>query len=425
MTTTDNRVFYGWFIIAASALGICFGYVGTTVYAFSAFTLPLSEEFGWSRGAISLGMTFAHTTAIIVTPLLGILIDKRGVRSPLLISTIFFGLILCLFRYLNQNVWLFYIGMTVLTALGSGTSSVTYVRLLVTWFDRKKGLALALGISGAGVGALILPPLVSRIIELSGWRNAYLTLGAINLLIVLPVLFLVVRNSPGDVNSYPDGDARAASRARSALERQGLSFKQSLRTATFWKLTVATLLLGMALNGAISQLIPLLVDRGVDRPSAGNLASLLGLSIIVARLCAGYLLDRWHAPFVAAGLLICPLIGFAGLAMAPGATVAALTILSIGIGLGLEFDALGYFCAHYFGRVALGRIYGSLFVIFSIGGAVGSSLAGYSYDVFRSYVPMLIFGAVATFIAVLFTASLGRQSFEATHLVGAESPERS
>jgi MFS family permease len=410
--TAANKIFYGWFIIAVSALGICFGFVGTTVYAFSAFTLPLTEEFGWSRGAISLGMTFAHTTAIIVTPLLGILIDKRGVRNPLLISTFFFGTILCLFRFLDENVWLFYVGMTALTALGSGTSSVSYVRLIVTWFDRKKGLALALGISGAGAGALILPPLVTHIIALSGWRNAYLALGAINLLVVLPVLFMVVRNSPADVDSYPDGEPprQSENRARSSLEHQGLTFKECIRTATFWKLTVATLLLGMTLNGAISQLIPLLVDRGVDRPSAGNLASLLGLSIIVARLCAGYLLDRWHAPFVAAALLCCPLLGFATLAVAPGPTSAALTILSIGIGLGLEFDALGYFCAHYFGRVALGRIYGSLFVIFSIGGALGSSLAGYSYDIFRSYVPLLTFGAIATLIAVLFTASLGRHT---------------
>jgi MFS family permease len=96
--------------------------------------------------------------------------------------------------------------------------------------------------------------------------------------------------------------------------------------------------------------------------------------------------------------------------MAPGETSAAITILAIGIGLGLEFDALGYFCAHYFGRVAMGRIYGTLFTIFSIGGALGSSIAGFSYDRFHSYVPMLLFGTLATFVAVVFTASLGRHS---------------
>jgi sugar phosphate permease len=409
MSATASRAFYGWYIIAASAVGICFGYVGVTVYAFSAFTLPLSDEFGWSRGAISLGMTCAHVTAMIVTPLLGVLIDKRGVRNPLLVSTVCFGVILCLFYYLRSQIWVFYLGMVLLTALGSGTSSVSYVRLLVTWFDRKKGLALALGVSGAGVGALILPPLVSRIIEQGGWRSAYLVLGIINLVLVVPVIFLVVRNSPAEVGSYPDGEmpAHADERARNAIYQQGLTLRECSRTATFWKLTVASLLLGMALNGAISQLIPLLVDRGVPRSGAGNLASLLGLSIIIARLGAGYLLDRFHAPFVSAALLTCPLLGFICLAFVPDPTIAAFTIVSIGIGLGLEFDALGYFCAQYFGRLALGRIYGTLFVIFSVGGAVGSYLAGLSYDVFSSYTALLICAGIATFVAVAFTASLG------------------
>lgn len=405
----ERNIFYGWFIIGASAVGICFGYIGTTIYAFSAFTLPLTDEFRWSRGAISLGMTLAHATTMIVTPLLGILIDKKGVRSPILVSTVCFGGILCLFYFLNENIGWFYLGMVLLTALGCGTSSVSYVRLLVTWFNRRKGLALALGVSGAGVGALILPPLVSWIIERGGWRDAFLALGLINLLLVAPVIYLVVRNNPADVNSYPDGELpkQDEGQAPLAIYPRGRAFEECIRTATFWKLAVATLLLGVALNGTVSQIIPLLVDRGVARRSAGDLASLLGLSVIIARLGTGYLLDRFHAPFVAAGLLMCPVLGFLGLAIAPGETVAALTLVSFGIGLGLEFDALGYLCVQYFGHAALGRIYATLFVLFSIGGAAGSYLAGYSYDLFSSYTALLFCGAVATFIAVAFTAALG------------------
>jgi sugar phosphate permease len=411
MSGAGRRVFYGWYIIAACVLGICFGFVGVTIYAFSAFVLPLTDEFGWSRGAISFGITLAHVTAAVVLVPLGMLIDRKGVRGPLLVSTFLFGCILCLFYFLNSHIALFYAGMVTLTALGSGTQSVSYVRLIVTWFDRKKGLALALGVSGAGVGALILPPLVSWIIRQSGWRTAYLALGLINLVLILPLLFFIVRNSPADINSYPDGvppaaaDGRAAPRA---IEQQGRRFTECIRTPVFWKLAAATLLLGLSLNGSISQIIPLLVDRGVARHDAGNLAALLGLSVIISRLIAGSLLDRFHAPFVAAVLLLCPVLGFAGLAFLSGPTAAALTLVAVGIGLGLEFDALGYFCAHYFGRLALGTIYSALFVLFTIGGAIGSYFAGYSFDLFKSYTPLLACSAVITFIAVLFTASLGR-----------------
>lgn len=409
MSVAERKVFYGWYVVAASALGICFGQIGSAIYVFSAFTLPLSDEFGWTRGAISLGTTLTHATTLVATPVLGILIDRKGVRYPILVSTLLFGGILILFHFLTRDILLFYAGMVLLTALGCGTSSVTYVRLIVSWFDRRKGLALALGVSGAGLGALILPPLVTWIIRHEGWRDAFLALGLINLVLVAPVIYLVVRNRPEDVGSGPDGVPLTQERARPDPLICGPArvYSDCLRMPAFWKLAAATLLLGISLNGTVSQLIPLLVDRGVPRHSAGDLASILGLAVIIARLGTGHFLDRFHAPFVAAGLLVCPALGFLGLAILSGKTIAALALISFGIGLGMEFDVLGYFCAQYFGRPMVGRVYATMFVLFSIGGAAGSYLAGYSYDLFSSYVVLLLCGAVATFMAVGFTASLG------------------
>ncbi len=356
--------------------------------------------------------TFVYATTIVALPLVGILIDQKGVRRPLLISTFCFGAMLCVFYFLDRDIRHFYLGMVLLAVLGSGTQSISYVRLIVAWFDRRKGLALALGISGAGLGALILPPLVTHIIQIGGWRLAFLALGIINLVVVFPVVFFVVRSRPSDLNLYPDGASAPPGEATARLsgEESGYGFMEAIRTTTFWKLAVATLLLGIALNGIVSQIIPLLVDRGVARPHAGNLAALLGLSVIVSRLGAGYLLDRFPPPLIAAGLLICPVVGLGALAAIPGEAAAAFMLVALGIGLGLEFDALGFFCVHYFGRVSLGRIYGTLFVLFNIGGALGSYFAGHSYDAFSSYVALLIGAAIATLAAALLTASLGSNS---------------
>jgi hypothetical protein len=96
--------------------------------------------------------------------------------------------------------------------------------------------------------------------------------------------------------------------------------------------------------------------------------------------------------------------------MVPGETSAALMLIALGIGMGLEFDALGFFCVHYFGRIALGRIYGTLFVLFNVGGAVGSYSAGHSYDLFSSYVNFLMAASATTLAAALLTAWLGPRS---------------
>ncbi|MDR2215201.1 MAG: MFS transporter [Nevskiaceae bacterium] len=409
MTTTNNNgTFYGWYIIAATAVGICFGYVGTMIYAFSTFVLPLEEELGWSRGAISFGLTLSNWSMLLSAPLVGLLADKKGVRAALLPSTLCFGVLLCSFYFLTGNLWHFYASMIALTVLGSGTASIAYVRLLVTWFDKRKGLALALGTSGAGVAAIVLPPAVSYVISTAGWREAYLALGGINLVLVLPLIYFVIRNSPADVNSFPDGIANTGAAAPADVNQIGRSFEQCLRTGAFWKLAIATMLLGAMLNGTTSQMVPLLVDKGLDRAEAAGLASLLGVSIIIARLVSGYLLDRFHAPFVAGLFLLCPAIGFTCLAIAPSHITAAITVISVGIGLGMEFDALGYLCTQYFGRRALGRIYGLLFVVFNIGGGVGVFFAGHSYDAFTSYTPALFVGASLSVLAVLFIASLGK-----------------
>ena len=411
MRTGNSRIFYGWFIIVAVALGMCFGYVGTIIYAFSSFVLPLTEEFGWSRGAISLGLTMSNITMMASAPIIGMLIDKKGVKWVLLPSTVLFGTVLCSFYFLTGSLWHFYLLMITLTALGSGTASIAYVRLLVTWFDKKKGLALALGTSGAGIAAILLPPLVGHVIQTAGWRDAYLLLGGINLIFVVPLIFFVIHNTPAMKGMYPDGAAPRAELDKNAVSDisvTGFSFQESIHRPVFWKLALATLLLGMALTGAISQLVPLLVERGIPRAGAGKLASLVGVSIIISRLITGYLLDRFHAPFIAGIILIFPVVGFAALALAPSDTVAALTIVSIGIGLGLEFDALGYFCTQYFGRVALGKIYGLLFVIFNIGGGVGVFFSGHSFDYFSSYTVALLGGACVTSLALLFTVSLGK-----------------
>lgn len=405
---TDKKIFYGWYIIPISALGLCFGYPGAFIFGFSSFILPLTEEFGWSRSAISLGITVSNIAMIGVMPMLGYLIDRKGTKNILFPATILFGLIMCSFFFLS-GIWQFYALILALTILGGGASTISYVPLLASWFDKRKGLAIGLGVSGAGVGAMVVPPLVNLVQEQAGWREAYLTLGAINLLIVAPLVFFIVRNKPADIGSYPDGvsPSEEAREAASIINRTGYLFNETLRTRHFWQLALATLLLGMALTGSVSQLVPTLVDRGLTRSEAANAMSLLGVAIIAARILSGYMMDKFHAPYVASGFLTITCLGFLSLALLPSNVTALFIIIAIGIGLGVEFDVLGYFCAQYFGRVSMGKNYGVMYVIFNIGGATGVYLAGLSYDITASYYSALIGGAMLTFIAIAITVLLG------------------
>lgn len=410
MTNQGNKLFYGWYIIIASTIGICFGYVGSVVYAFSSFIMPLSEEFGWSRGAISFGLIISNTVMVFVVPTVGILIDRKGVKNILLPATIGFGVMLCSFYLLTNNIWYFYIIIALLTVFGGATASISYVRLLMTWFDKKKGLALGLGLSGAGISAMTLPGLIHRIIEYAGWREAFVTLGAVNLFVIAPIIYFIIRNKPSDVGAFPDGvgASDADDKAMRDIYQKGYSVYEAIRTPYFWKLLVGTTLFGAVLTGAVSQLIPLLVDVGLTRGEAIKFAPFLGISIISSRILAGYLLDRFHAPFISAGFLLLPVIGFTSLALAPSEVTAFMAIVGLGAGLGLEFDVIGFFCVQYFGRPALGRMYSILFVGFGLGGGTGSYLAGHSYDITSSYQLALLVASVMASVGIVIIATLGR-----------------
>ncbi|MBL4801077.1 MAG: MFS transporter [Emcibacter sp.] len=412
MTFQDKKIFYGWYIVVASTIGICFGYVGSVVYVFSSFIMPISDEFGWGRGDISFGLIISNVIMVVVVPTVGILIDKKGVKNILLPSTIGFGIALCSFYFLTDNIWYFYSIIAILTIFGGATASISYVRLIMTWFDQKKGLALGLGLSGAGLSAMFLPSLVHKVIDAAGWREAFVTLGAINLLVVVPIIYFFMYNQPSDKGQLPDGrdiveTDEAASSVREIYQR-GYTVQEALRTSYFWKLLVGTTLFGAILTGAVTQLIPLLVDVGLTRGEAVKMASFLGISLISSRILAGYLLDRYHAPFVSAGFLLLPVIGFASVALMPNNITAFMATVGLGAGLGLEFDVIGFFCVQYFGRPVLGRMYSFLFVGFGLGGGLGSFFAGRSYDLTSSYQTALLMASAVALVGIIVIATLGR-----------------
>jgi MFS family permease len=138
----------------------------------------------------------------------------------------------------------------VLGIVGNGTTQMGYSRAVSTWFDKRRGLALALLMAGVGTGAMVFPPIAQALIAGYGWRAAYIVLGLLVLLLGLPLTALFVRERPRDNVER-----------RTVLD--GLTVAQGLRSRTFWIL-IATLLLNSAsMNGAITHLSPLLTDRGV------------------------------------------------------------------------------------------------------------------------------------------------------------------
>jgi predicted MFS family arabinose efflux permease len=398
----------GWRVVLAAYFGVMVSFGSLLVFTFSIFLKPLSAEFGWSRESISAAFGFAAITVAICSPPLGSLLDRYGPRRLILPCMAVFGVAFASLGLLTPRLFHLYATFVLLGVVGNGTTQMGYSRAVSTWFDRRRGLALALVMAGVGTGAMLLPPLAQTLIHSYGWRAAYGLLGALVLLFGLPLTALFVRERP-----------RAPGSA--ALELEGLTVAQGIRSRSFWIL-IATLFLGsMSVNGAITHLSPLLTDRGVSAATAALAASALGLASFCGRLLTGFLLDRFFGPRVGLCLLLITALGIFLLSLARSAPAGIAAAMLIGLGLGAEADITPYLLTRYFGLRSFSTLYGFTWSAYALAGAIGPVVMGRAFDVTGSYAALLVLLATATALSAglyLFLPKYPRMSSTLTTIAG-------
>jgi MFS family permease len=401
------RVFYGWWIVAASSLCISANPGQFALAALGMFVVPLGAEFGWSRGAIMLSLTFFTIALAVATPVVGRLVDVYGARHVMMPSLFVFGALLIGVGAGVAQLWHLWLGYFAIGTLAAGANAVPHLRIVSAWFDRRRGLALGLVMAGGGLGNAYMPPLVHWVMEHGTWRHAYAVLGTINLAVMLPLAFLVMRESPRPMGLRPDG-AAAPSLSVSADPATGRSAREAMATPIFWALFALFVLASFGLYGALAHLLAMLTDRGMPRAQAALVASVVGWAILAARIVVGLLFDRFHAARIGA---LCFLLSAAGLAhLAGGAADATVYLSAIGLGvsLGAEVDLLAFLAGRYFGLRCFGQIYGLLFAAFLIGTGTGPVAFGAAFDLTGSYRTILWIGVASLLLAAGLSLGLPR-----------------
>lgn len=176
------------------------------VPTFGVFLKPLSQEFGWSRTQISLAFSLFTLGATITLPLIGRLVDRFGARKVIVSATLLFGLGVLSLSFLSAHLWHFYAVYLFLGIVGSGTTPVPYTKVISRWFDRQRGLALGLAAATFSVSASLMPPVTQVLIAAVGWRHAYEILGLLAMAITVPVVVLLLKESPQMMGLAPDGE---------------------------------------------------------------------------------------------------------------------------------------------------------------------------------------------------------------------------
>jgi len=401
------RVFYGWWIVFAAALGLGLGGPAIAVFSFGIFFKSLVPEFHASRAAISFAFTLHNVIGAMCAPLVGRLIDRFGARRVILPATAAFALILISGRALGTSIWQFYLFYAALGLMSISMSPIPYGVVVAHWFNRRRGLALGFMMVGVGLGAIVAPLLAQRLIAAFGWRTAYAIFGFIVLLVPLPVVAALLENDPAQRGLLPDGVQPRRGSSERQPEPVGLTWHEIWRSTTFWLLICAFFLTGASVHAGVLHMPALLTDRGLSPERAALASSIIGLSLLLGRVGSGYLLDRFFAPRVAMSFFGASALGMGILWFGSTGNVALAAAFLVGLGMGAEADIIAYLISRYFGLRAFGTAYGHAFGAFVLAGAVGTLLMGAGYDWTHSYKAPLAWFFSAMVVAVGLLARLG------------------
>jgi MFS family permease len=378
-----------------AAIWVTLGISSGLYFSFPVFFLPLIEEFGWSRGATAAAFSISSIVQGLLSPVIGILVDRLGPRRVVLAGTVVLGGA-SLLSSLVASLWSLYLITGVLAA--AGVCAVGWVpcgALIARWFADRRGSMMGLAFSGMGVGILVVGPLAQWLIVSHGWRSAYLVLGAGTLLVLIPLVWFGVREPPRGTPAAPRPGAAPAPVAA------GLDLGAALRTRSFWALFFAYLCTPLAVFPVVTHQVAFAVDHGFPRLFVAGVFGLTGLMSTVGRIFFGFAADRiGRAPSAtisyactAAGTL-CLLTLEAWRHPAPLYAYALL----FGLGFGARGPIITAMAAQLFHGRRFGVIYGALSVGNGVGGAVAPWFGGAIHDVTGSY-------RLAFLIAVGFCAA--------------------
>jgi MFS family permease len=405
-----NGLFYGWvivivfFIIQAMLMGI-----GSS---FSVFFKSIEGQFDLTRTTTSAILS----VSMILVPVFGFIggwaLDRYGPRLVLFFMGLFTGLSLVLTSQTNA-AWQLFITYSFLLALGSGAIYVAAVSTVSRWFDKKRGRAVGIAGSGEGLGTVVMAPLSTYLMSRFGWQKAYLILGIIVWVIVVP-LSQLLKKDPYEIGALPDGVRPGTTDGQPAGKEtefelpppSGLSMLDTLKTGNFWLVVGIWFTFSFCMVMLFTHIVPHATDTGISVTGAAVMLSIMGGARAVGMILLGIVADKAGRKKVAIISTLFQAGAMVWLVWVREPWMFYLFAVIYGLGNGGLFSGVTSLLGNTFGLSRLGLILGMLEIGWGIGAAAGPVVGGLIFDTGGSYTPAFLLGAGAMAVIALFVALL-------------------
>jgi MFS family permease len=367
----------------------------------AVFFVPIIKHFGWSRTKLSLAFSIGWVTGGAAGPLIGWIADRVNPKKMMMVGAIITGLAyLVLSR--ATNFWEI-LAINGLFGICVGASTVIPCSIVIaSWFTARRGLAMGIAFAGGTLGGAVMTIVANYAIASGGWRFGYVALALPILVVVVPSIVIFIRTRTAteirESNQALDTVVANADEPVVSIELPGLEISQARRTRSFWMISVAQLLGGVALIGMGPHFIAYLTGIGYTASFAATVVSLYLVVTTVGTLLGGPFADRWGARAAMVATYILAALGMFGLFAASHPLGLAMSILAGGFAAGAVAVQMPMMMIESLGLKRFGSVYGITSIFFTAGAAVSPVVTGRVFDQTGSY------SVVIASFAVMFMA---------------------
>ena len=382
-----------WPLVLAASIGFSFHSLMTT---FSGLYLePIANEFAWSRAQVASGMSLSAVISTLASPFFGILIDRWGTRRLALPGLVSTALVIAAFGFMSQSLLHWILMWMLYAVVGLAVKSTIWTAAISGVFDHGRGLALGVVLSGNALTQVIVPPLGNLLIEIWGWRAAFVILG----IGWGGTAFLLSRFFLFDLHDhFQQASKRTA--AGGSLAVPGLTPWEAFHQMAIWRIGASTLITMFFTVALAVHLFPIMTAAGIARSEAAWMMSLAGVAAIFGKTTTGALMDRFP-PGRVGGLVL--MVGGAAFAILLwGAHSSGLIVLAIivnGFTAGTKLQICSYLTSRYAGFRHFGVIFGVMASLIALGSGLGPVVGGLFFDAFGNYEWFLVAGIAGSLLS--------------------------
>ncbi len=393
--------FRGWWIVGASFLALYLN-GSSTSYLMGVLILPMETDLGWSRATLLGALTVSTFVTAGAGMLMGPFYDKHGARVGMTLSALISGIVLLLLPHVT-TVWQYYlllgIGMGVAR---SGLENIGPRTAIANWFVRRRAAAFAWYSGGRAVFGVTAVAPFAYLVSQTSWRSGWTVIGALELAVLMPMIWLVVRRRPEDLGQLPDGDTPRPHTPATLLAEPEWTRKQAMRTKAFWFMVLGFAFVGFPTSGMIANMLPYFSDEGLSLEAASVAFSVFAFGALMGRPIWGLVSTRLGIHPALTLYAVVYGLAIASMVLAFNSFSLFIAAFFVGVPTGGAAQLQAQAWPDFFGRRSVGAITGISTLIIMPSIAIGPLLAAVAFDLMGSYNFIFLAYAAGAMVSSVF-----------------------